>query len=121
MSYSFYKLLHFFSIFMTLTIFSISLYAGRGKWKNIGGGIFSLLILVSGMGLLARIGVQHGSGMPTWIFLKMGFWGIITILMPIWIKRLSSKRDIGYAIMVTVAFLAAYVAINKPQTLSGLF
>jgi uncharacterized membrane protein SirB2 len=121
MSYSFYKFFHIFSIFLTLTLFAISFYCEKNKVRSIVSGVASLFILVSGMGLLARIGVQHGGAFPFWVLAKMVIWGLVAILIPIWIKRLTSLKNFGYGLLIVLASLAAYLAINKPFTIGDIF
>ncbi len=115
MSYPVYKVLHIASVF----IFLISLGAifrseEKSKLHNILLGITSLLILVGGMGLIARMGIEHGSSWPIWLKTKVGIWAILVIGAPVMSKRIKSKRGLALGILGFFAIIAMYMAVNKP-------
>ncbi len=113
-SYETYKLIHVASIFLTLWAGGISLVGKvNAKWLKILGGVASLFIFVSGMGLMARLGVSHGEGWPLWIKAKVGFWLALAILGPIFDKRLQNNRPIASLFLLAIAILAASFAIFK--------
>ena len=115
MSYEFYKFLHLFMIFSFLVLGTLNLTTVPSKMVKIGNGVVSFLILVAGMGLLARIGVSHGEGFPTWIILKIVIWLLLVILIPVAGKRFSDKgKKASLWALVILSTAAAILATNKP-------
>jgi len=114
MSYEVYKVIHFLFIFLAISGFSAALIGNyQKKWIKIVGGISSLMILVSGMGLLARIGIGHGDGFPVWVWGKVTFWLLLSILGPVFSKKLTNNRVIGFFVLLLIAFSAAIFAVFK--------
>ncbi|WP_127713960.1 SirB2 family protein [Halobacteriovorax sp. HLS] len=115
MSYEVYKVLHVLAIIVTVAGLAIGYYSTQPKHIKIVSGISSFLILVAGMGLLARLGNSHGDGFPAWVVAKIVIWLIISITGPVFAKRLSAslkpKLFWGY---IFLFFLATYIAVNKP-------
>jgi len=117
--YATYKVLHLAGIFFLL--FSLSSYliivnSNTNKLKKLASimhGVSLLIILVGGFGLLARLGVMHGSGFPVWVWAKLAIW-ILMGAMVIFIKKF---QDLSTAIWFAVPILeiiAAYLAVYKP-------
>lgn len=114
-SYPIYKIIHLTSLFIFFT--SASLYLlGNNKAKvfKILSGVSTLFILVSGMGLLARIGISHGEPFPIWVLLKFLIWGILGIGIPVLAKRFTKLNTAGYISMLFLFILAAYLVNYKP-------
>ena len=115
-SYQVYKLIHLASIFMFLSTMGASFFLNeKGKLIKILSGVSSFLILVGGMGLLARLGVSHGEPFPFWVLLKIGLWLSLAMLGPILAKRLKSMRALVLIGFLSLAGIAAYAAIYKPE------
>lgn len=115
MSYEFYKFLHLFMIFSFLVLGTLNLTTVPSKIVKIGNGVVSFLILVAGMGLLARIGFSHGDGFPTWVILKMVIWLLLTVLIPVAGKRFpESGKKATLVALVLLSTVAAVLATNKP-------
>ncbi len=112
MPYEFYKILHIISIFLLLTSASVGFFYSSKKSNQIIGGVSSLFILISGMGLLARIGI--GGDFPLWVILKIVIWLILAIGIPISIKRFKNKATLLYWLLISFAFMAAFLVIYKP-------
>lgn len=76
-------------------------------------GIGTLLILIGGFGMLARLGVMHGGGFPGWIWVKLGVWGIVAaaLFLPRRNPRLARPLLLSLPVLGGVA---AYMAIYKP-------
>lgn len=120
MSYEFYKFLHLVGIFLLMTglmgvyftVWSGSSFQGSVKKFSFAmHGLGLLIVLVSGFGLLARLGLT--SGLPTWVFVKLGVWAFFAIA----ISLLKRKGQIGwplYALLLLGYGLAAYMAVYKP-------
>jgi uncharacterized membrane protein SirB2 len=75
-------------------------------------GVAMLLLLAGGFGLMARLGVKHGEGWPTWIKIKMGLWILLGayVVVP---KRLPSWNRKLWPLALVVAAFAAASAIHK--------
>ena len=93
MSYVFYKILHLLcviSLFASLgALLALSASADK-KYKKklmILHGLASLVLLVSGFGLLARLGIF--STFPLWAVGKMLVWGLLAFLLPVLISKKS--------------------------------
>ncbi len=117
LSYEFYKVLHFVSIFFFIAGISATfLMKPAPKFIKIITGIASFLILVGGMGLLARIGFSHGGGAwPAWVQAKVGIWLVLAAGAPILGKRIKSDshRPIFWVVSLLLAGVAAYSAVMK--------
>lgn len=116
MPYEIYKLLHILFIFSFILLVAANFYLPEvGKGVKIGTGVVSLLIFVAGMGLIARIGVNHGEPWDWWIKLKIVIWLIIAIATPILGKRMQGdiRKMIPWGILGLMV-VAAYLAIYKP-------
>ena len=65
--YETYKVIHLASLAILLTGFALQFYGLGNKLHKVLTGIATLTVLVSGMGLMARLGIAHGSAWPAWI------------------------------------------------------
>ncbi len=120
MPYEVYKMIHLTGIFLLISglmmAFAITssghILAGRIKTFSFAThGIGLVLILVSGFGLLARLGLARE--MPMWAYVKFAIWGIFAI----YISVLKRKGQLGwplYVAMLGVFMFASWLAIFKP-------
>jgi len=109
-SYEIYKVIHLSSLAFLLTGFALQFYGVKSKGFKILTGISTLLVLVSGMGLMARIGIAHGEAWPVWIFIKFAIWGIIGVGCAVIVKRapqLGSKAYVGMMLLFILAAVSA--------------
>jgi hypothetical protein len=119
MPYTVYKLIHLTGIlFLFATAGGVALYIANGgtrennvagRWVSAIHGLTLVLILVSGFGLVARI----GTGFEPWVWTKLGLWFIIGsfALLPL------RKPNLGYRFFLLfplLGALAASMAIFKP-------
>jgi len=77
----------------------------------ISHGLGLLLILVSGFGMAARLGLV--SGLPGWVHAKLGIW----VLLGLAVSLAKRKGAIGWPVFVLLVGLgttAAFIAVNKP-------
>lgn len=117
-SYETYKTLHLFFI---LTIFSSlgfiassSPYFSKKSTKVIVGFI-SFLIMVAGMGLIARMGLKHGEAYPLWLNLKFAAWILINILFVSLFKlKTPGQKAFSTVMILLIGFGAVWVVLNKP-------
>lgn len=118
MSYSFYKIWHVLGIVTLFLGFGwLLLSAQLQKWKELkrtglilhGVGLVS--ILISGFGLAARLDMIKA--LAPWVHVKITIW-VILGLMVIFTKRLHKFTIINLALLIGLAFLAAFMAVTKP-------
>jgi hypothetical protein len=122
-SYQFYNLVHIVGlIFLMAALGGIASTAvspgGRlSPWRRRAVTAFHavglFLILLGGFGLLARLGVMHGSGFPGWIWVKLGIWAVLGIsaFVPYRYPRTAMPL---LMLLPVLGGLAAYMAIYKP-------
>ncbi len=115
-----YKLVHLISIVLVFSglmgMLAVRMSEGKleGQVKKLfyaSHGLGLLLILISGFGLLARLGLTHD--IPKWVMGKLLIWLILGGITAL-IKR---KGYIGwpiFALLVALFSLAAYLALFKP-------
>jgi hypothetical protein len=117
MSLLVYKVLHIFGIllaFVSLGGLTLRALAGGGgdrgrRLASVSHGVALLVILVSGFGLLARLGL----GFPGWVWLKVAIWVVVGALV-VAIRRLPQYATVYWFALPVLGALAAYVALTKP-------
>ncbi|HWP57683.1 MAG TPA: hypothetical protein VNL14_07340 [Candidatus Acidoferrales bacterium] len=87
-------------------------YPGR-RWVAVTHGLGLLIALVSGFGLLARLGIDHGAAWPLWVWAKIGIWVVLGAL-PAVIARYRQQAALFWWLVPLLAGAAAYLAITKP-------
>lgn len=122
MPHSFYNFLHLVGIFLVLSsLGAIALHTFNGGTKNYNArkwiaaihGTGLLIIFVAGFGLMARLGIVGQGAWPNWIFIKLGVW-LMLGLMPVLLYRKPKLSGLWALLTISLASLAAWVAINKP-------
>lgn len=118
MPYEFYKVMHIFGLILAIGgIGAIALHALISAEKKFplkrpimifhGVGVF--LMLVSGFGLMAKIGMM-GSGWPAWIIIKLFVWVFILGMGPTIALRAPKARCWfwwAFPIAISIAIIAA--------------
>lgn len=120
LSYTTYKVIHLFGILlMFVGLGGASIHAAAGGEKNptsrklIGAlhGAGTLIALVAGFGLLARL--QMSSAFAGWVVTKIAIWLLLAglIAVPYRVRRLAAPMAI---LVPLLGMLAAWMAIAKP-------
>lgn len=120
MSYQFYLLLHLLGIgALFFALGGLFLHAINGGTKetnvmrkptSIMHGVALFLILLSGFGMLARIG---GSTSDMWVLLKVLIWVVMGAAIMIPLRAQQMARPLWYAVPL-VLMLAGWIAHVKP-------
>ncbi len=120
MSYEFYKILHLASLAALILGFGLIIGMFSVKPGATGGlrkmafllhGIGITLMLVSGFGLLARLGLVQG--LPAWIYGKLLIWLILGGMIAL-VKRKPELKYVSSALVIGLVFCAAVLAVSKP-------
>ncbi len=82
------------------------------KSAAITHGLGLVLSLVGGFGLLARIGVMHGS-MPGWATAKIGIWIVFAAMSGIVVRKTNLAKPL-WILTILLGGTAAYLAGSKP-------
>lgn len=120
MSYEFYKILHLTGLILlfsglvsllTLKATGAAVEGPAKKFSFIAHGIGLFLVLLSGFGLLARLGIVRD--MPNWIYAKIVIWLYFGASIAL-IKRRGQLGWVLYIPMLIIFIIAAYLAVTKP-------
>lgn len=124
-SYSVYKIIHYIGIFglvaalialLTRTAVGVQGEDGRDPARRklvAAHGTALFLILLGGFGMLARLEVTHGLGLPGWIWLKLAIWAFLGGVTFAVKRNPRLARSVGVAVPL-LAVLAGWVALYKP-------
>lgn len=118
MSLQLYKVVHILGllfVFASLGALTLQAYIGKppdDKGRRLAGlthGVALLIVLVSGFGALARLGM----GFPGWVWVKLVIWlvmgGIIVL-----IRKMPQLAGVLWVVLPLLGTLAGYLAIYKP-------
>jgi len=119
----FYEVLHIIGIAMLfLSIGGVAVHAANGGTKKTSGtrtllatihGLGTLLILVGGFGMLARMGFMHGASFPGWLWVKIIIWLILGGVTMLPYRRPELARP-AIVLLPLLAGVAVYMALYKP-------
>lgn len=119
----FYEILHIVGIAMLfVAIGGVAVHAANGGTKSASTtrslvatmlGLGSLLILVGGFGMLARLGFMHDSGLPGWVIGKLVIWVILSAIVLLPYRKPMLARPF-LLLLPLLAGVAVYLALYKP-------
>ena len=118
MSPTVYKILHIFGIVMAfvalggLTMQSLLGNDDRRGRKLVGiaHGVALVIILISGFGLMAKLGYGYTH---LWFYLKLGIWLLVGGLIAL-IRRMPGRAGLFWWSLPVLGAFAAWVAFMKP-------
>ena len=116
-----YRVLHVLSALLLFTALGGLLLAARAgvttgvsrKTAGITHGIAMILILITGFGGLARIGLSNPGIWPAWLWLKFLIWLVMGCIIVL-IRRAPRTATLLWWLLPILGGLAAYLAIYKP-------
>jgi hypothetical protein len=113
MSYETYKILHLIGLVILFISLGALAYVPLEKRKPLMAlnGLASVIMLVAGFGLLARLGLARDMG--TWVYIKIVIWLVLSATPVI----LRKKPTLAMPVLlgsIALGTLAAYLAIMKP-------
>lgn len=119
MPYAIYKIIHLVGIVMALTALGALAFSATNGDANpnkrkiavITHGVGLVLALVSGFGLMARLGLSFGDNL--WIFGKLAIWLVVGGLLAV-VKRKPEKAAVIWWLIPVLVGLAAWMAVYKP-------
>ena len=116
-SYEYYKAMHLFFILSFFSSVGYVVCASEFMQKKSGKflvGLISFLILVAGMGLVARLGYRYGQPFGLWIKLKIVLWIFINVLFVGLFKIKTKQYKTGVTILLFVASCWGTLAAHLP-------
>lgn len=120
MDLSTYKILHALGL---MTLFFAFGGLVLGAWTHEGRqflhrrlyillhGIGLVIVLVSGFGQLARLGIT--GGLPAWVIVKLVVWVLFGVVLSL-ILRAPQLNKFLWAVLLILGACAAYLGISKP-------
>lgn len=119
----FYEILHILGIALLFAaVGGAAVHAANGGQKATSGtrgilssvhGLGALLILVGGFGMLARIGFQHGTNFPGWLWGKIIIWLVLSGIALLPYRKPELAKPFLF-ILPGLAGAAAWMALYKP-------
>ena len=110
MSYEFYHLFHIVAVLCLFTALGALLGRGRqNKSSMVLHGVATLVLFVTGFGLIHRLGVEMNS---LWIMGKIALWGVLSVLIPVWASRNIFKKYL-LALTLFSGFCAIWLVVYK--------
>ena len=112
MSIQLYQVVHLFSVIILTGMVFGALAAPRPELRRrtmMWSGILALLALVSGFGLLARLGY----GFAGWVIVKVACWLGLTVLASLAYRQPGQGRALMLLTLIAV-FLAVSMVVMKP-------
>lgn len=118
-----YEILHIVGIALLFTaIGGVAVHAANGGTKATSTtrplvasvhGIGVLLILVGGFGMLARMGFQHGTNFPGWLWVKIIVWILLSGLALLPYRKPALAKPF-LLLLPLLAAVAVYMVLYKP-------
>lgn len=121
-SYLGYKLIHLLGVIaLFLALGGLTFHAVSGGTRSgasrklvaITHGVALFLVILGGFGLLARIGVTHGTSWPGWVWTKLAIWLLLGAALALPYRKPELAKPLWF-ILPLLGGVAAYMALYKP-------
>jgi len=110
MSLSFYHLLHLLGLILVFIGFG-ALFTPDSRRAMKWHGIGLLISLISGFGMLAKLGIFKS--MPTWVWAKIGLWLVLGFL-PVLSRRGILPARMVVLLAAAIGVVLAWLGYLKP-------
>ena len=111
MSLQTYHFLHLIGLILVFIGFGGLLSSEGAKKSMKWHGIGLIISLVSGFGMLAKMGIM--GSMPVWVWIKVALWLVLGFL-PVLAKRRVVSPSVVVLIAIVVGAVLAYLGYFKP-------
>lgn len=113
MSYETYKILHLIGLVILFVSLGALAFVPLEKRKPLMAlhGLSSIIMLVAGFGLLARLGMARDMG--SWVYLKIAIW-LVLGATPVVLKKKPNLALPVLLVSIGLGSVAAFLAIMKP-------
>jgi hypothetical protein len=111
MTPAFYHIAHIIGLIFVFVGFGALLSSETSRSAMKWHGIGLVISLVSGFGLLAKLGIF--ATMPTWVWIKIGLWAVLGGL-PVLARRRIVSPTVVMLLAVAVAGFMGYLGHLKP-------
>ncbi|MBB5032872.1 hypothetical protein [Prosthecobacter vanneervenii] len=111
MSLAFYHYLHLIGLILVFVGFGGLLSSEGAKKAMMWHGIGLVISLISGFGMLAKLGIM--GAMPKWVWIKIALWLVLGFL-PVLAKRRVIAAPVVVLLAVIVGAVLGYLGYFKP-------
>lgn len=106
-----YHILHIFGLILVFIGFGALLSSEGAKSAMKWHGTGLLISLISGFGMLAKMGLF--SALPVWVYIKLALWLVLGFL-PVLAKRRVIKPSVVIAFATLIGATMGYLGYMKP-------
>lgn len=111
MSIAFYHIAHIIGLIFVFIGFGALLSSESSRTAMKWHGIGLLISLISGFGMLAKLGIFKS--MPTWVWIKIGLWLVLGFL-PVLARRRVVAAPVVVILAAVIAGVMGYLGYLKP-------
>jgi hypothetical protein len=111
MSIAFYHIAHIIGLVFVFIGFGALLSSESSRTAMKWHGIGLLISLISGFGMLAKLGIFKS--MPTWVWIKIGLWFVLGFL-PVLARRRVVAAPVVVILAAVIAGVMGYLGYLKP-------
>ncbi len=117
-SYEIYKTIHLITLVAYVSLLGILFgkefsASSSSRWRTWGYGLTLVILFVSGMGLIARLGFKHGEPFPLWIKIKIGLWFLQALFLFLYFRFSHKHRKSYYMLLMSLIIMAILTVVSK--------